>query len=46
VEKSLITLAVKILMFFIILGVRPTSTPSPKRDQLVEGALNSLPFSF
>jgi hypothetical protein len=26
----------KILIPFIILGARPTSTPSPKRDQLVE----------
>jgi len=25
----------KILIPFIILGARPTSTPSPKRDQLV-----------
>ncbi len=34
-EKSLITLAVKILIPFIILGARPTSTLGPKRDQLV-----------
>jgi hypothetical protein len=31
----LITWAVKILIPFIILGTRPTSTPSPRRDQLV-----------
>jgi hypothetical protein len=33
--KSLITPAVKILIPFIILGTRPTSTPGPRRDQLV-----------
>ncbi len=33
--KFLITLAVKILIPFIILGARPTSTPGPRRDQLV-----------
>jgi hypothetical protein len=27
-------LAVKILIPFIILGARPTSTPGPRRDQL------------
>jgi len=27
----------KILIPFIILGARPSSTPSPKRDQLVSG---------
>jgi len=33
--ESLITLAIKILIHFIILGTKPTSTPGPKRDQLV-----------
>jgi len=28
-------LAIKILIHFIILGTKPTSTPGPKRDQLV-----------
>jgi hypothetical protein len=45
-KNPLIISTVKILIPFIILGARPTSTPGPKRDRLVEVLKNQYWFLF